>query len=495
MKILTGSQIKEADQYTMEHEPISSISLMERASRALADQIIEIVDKSAPLLLLIGKGNNGGDGLVIARLLALQEYDCSVCMLFSKEQLSEECRVNFERLPDEVEIFSQEDLSNISCDTIIIDALLGSGVRGEVSDPIATFIRRINDLPNKVISIDLPSGMATEWQHQYNIVVKADYTLTIQFPKLGMLLPDAGENCGEMRIVPIGLSQEYINKVETSYFFTDKEVVQSLIEKRKNFAHKNSYGHALLICGSKMMSGAATLATGGALRSGCGLVTTHLSVEARYGVMINYPSAILSLDENDCFSTLPHGLNKYTTIGIGCGLGQDAITIKAIKLLLKTISIPLVLDADALNIISKYKELQDLIPKDSVLTPHVGELRRLIGDWSSEEEKIRLVRQLASRLQSTIIVKGAFTMICFANGDCYFNSTGNAGMAKGGSGDVLTGLLTGLIARGYTPSVASLLAVYLHGLAGDLAASDLGMEAMNSDDIIKYLSQAFKSVS
>ncbi len=495
MKILTGKQIREADRYTMEHEPISSIELMERASLALANQLQELVSANSPLLFFIGKGNNGGDGLAMARILASRAFKCSVFCLFEKEKRSAECKANYERLPEEVRILKDQDLSNISSDTIIIDAILGTGVKGEILDPIKTVIEKINSLPNRVISIDLPSGMATEWQHQSNNVVKAEATLTIEFAKLGMLLPDVGENCGEMKIVPIGLSEECINKTETNYFYTDRSNVQSLLQKRKRFAHKNTYGHALLICGSKAMSGAATLATGGALRSGCGLVTVHMPAEARYGVMINYPSAMFSLDAEDCFSSLPDTLDKYTAIGVGCGLGQDEQSAKALKLLLRIISTPLVLDADALNIISENKELLGNIPKDSILTPHVGELKRLIGAWSTEEEKVKRVRELALSLNSTLIVKGANTMICFSDGECHFNSTGNAGMAKGGSGDVLTGLLTGLLARGYTPREAAVLGVYLHGLAGDLAATDLGMEAMISADLIDYLPKAFKFIS
>lgn len=496
MKILTAEQIKDADQYTIKYEPIASLDLMERASVALSEEIKKITAKDSPLFFFIGKGNNGGDGLAIARILSLQGYSCTVCCVFDKEKFSDESRINFQRLPQTVDVWSLDKLGDIQLDekTVLIDAVLGSGVKGGIKEPIASVIETINKLPNLTIAIDLPSGMSTEWQGQTSLIVKADYTLTIEFPKLGMLLANVGECCGNIIVVPIGLSAEYIEEAKTNYFYSDKPFIRSLFKKRESFAHKNKYGHTLLICGSKSMSGAAVLATGSALRSGCGLVTIHLPSEARYGVAVNYPSAMLSLDDGDCFTQQPKDLNKYSSIGVGCGLGQAEVTVKAFEQLLRVASCSLVIDADALNILAANQSLMTLIPKDSVLTPHLGELRRLVGDWQSEEEKIMKVRKLAMVLSSTIVVKGAHTMVCLPNGACYFNSTGNAGMAKGGSGDVLTGLLTGLIARGYPSSEAAIIAVYLHGLAGDLAAMKLGMEAMMSSDLIDFLPDAFVEI-
>lgn len=495
MKILTGDQIKGADKYTIENEPISSLGLMERASLHMSNEIVKIVNKDIPLLFFIGKGNNGGDGLAMARILSERGYECKVYCIYSKEDMTEDCRANLEKLPADIEILNSDiTLQNIPVteNTLIIDAILGSGVKGIVKEPLSDIMDRINNLPNQVISIDLPSGMETEWNDKdNNSIIDADYTLTIEFPKVGMLLPDVGEYCGKIIIVSIGLSEEYINETLSNYSYTDKENIRSLIEKRSKFTYKNAHGHALLICGSKNMSGAATLATAGALRSGCGLVTTHLPYDARFGIITNCPSAMLSFDERDVFSVLPSDLDKYSVVGVGCGIGQSEETIMALGLLFQSLTSPMVIDADALNILATHKQLHSFIPKNSVLTPHLGELRRLVGEWKSEEHKIELVRQLASDLHSTIVVKGANTMICLSDGNCYFNSTGNAGMAKGGSGDILTGFITGLIARGYSSSKAAIIGVYLHGLAGDFAASALGEEAMNSHDIVEYLPKAF----
>lgn len=494
MKILLGKQIKEADEYAINHEPISSLDLMERASTALSAELINHVELGSHLLFLIGKGNNGGDGLAIARMLSARGYSCSVCCLFEREALSEECRANLNRLPVNVEVVDLGSLFSdavITNDTVLIDALLGSGVRGRTSEPIASVIVAINQLSNKKIAIDIPSGMNTEWQEN-SLIPKVDVTLTIEYPKLGMLLPDVGDYCGKIIVVPIGLSNEFMTRAETPFFYCDKEYIRTLLKDRSRFSYKNNFGHTLLICGSKNMSGAATLAVGGALRSGCGLVTAHLPYDERFGIMSNFPSVMFSFDRKEYFSELPSELSKYSSIGIGCGLGQSAETVNALKKLLVEVSCPLIIDADALNIIANYK-LHRFIPKGSILTPHLGELKRLVGKWGDEKEKIEKVRTLAFEGQSVIVVKGANTLICNPLGYCFFNSTGNAGMAKAGSGDVLTGLMAGLVARGYPVWEAALVGVYLHGLAGDIASLNIGIEAMNSSDIIDGISSAFSS--
>lgn len=484
MKILTDSQLKEADKYTIENEPIKSIELMERASTVIAEWFVNNIEKERPLLFLIGKGNNGGDGLAVARILYHSGYDCSIVLPFDKELLTDECYKNMERLPSHIE---RKEIRSITPDTIVVDALLGTGIKGDVKEPLFSIIEEINSLPNKVISIDLPSGMKSEFGNKNQKIIKAATTLTLEFPKLAMLLPETGEYCGNIKILSIGLSKDFITNASSSYHYITDQFIKDITLKREKFAHKGTYGHALLICGSKEMIGAAILATGAALRSGCGLVTTHIPEEERLAIQISYPSAILSLDRASYFSTLPTNLSKYTSIGIGCGLGQNHETAGVFKQLLNNVYKPIVIDADALNILSDNYNLRQHIPAGSILTPHPGELKRLIGEWQSEKEKIENVRKLASNLKSIIVVKGAHSMIYLPDGNCYFNSTGNSGMAKGGSGDVLTGLITGLIARGYNSTHAAILGVYAHGAAGDKAASVHGLEKMNSSDIINYI--------
>lgn len=494
MKILTGSQIKAADRYTIENEPISSIDLMERASSAITQIIIKEAIKYRSILFLIGKGNNGGDGLAIARLLSDLGNSCSVYCPFNIQELTEESRINFERLPTSIGQISLQDFKSIKDNVLIIDTLLGTGIKGEIREPLHSLIRHINTLPNKVISVDIPSGMCTEFGNKDQIMIKSDATITIQFPKLSMLLPEAGENCGEIVICPIGINIENVDLFQTPYFYLTKSYIDKLLQKRTKFAHKGTYGHALLICGSKGMSGAAILSTTSALRSGCGLVTLHISEKERYVATTCCPSAILSLDPNSTFSKVPSDLQKYNSLGIGSGLGQAPQTEEALYELLTVFDKPMVIDADALNILSNHKEWLKHVPNNSILTPHLGELKRLIGNWNDEEEKLKQVKNFAVQINSIIIVKGAYTMICIPDGSYFFNSTGNSGMAKGGSGDVLTGYITGLLARGYSPKHAAILGVYIHGLAGDEAALRYGKESMNSMDIANSLAEALQAL-
>jgi NAD(P)H-hydrate epimerase len=493
MKIFTKDQIKEADRYTIENEPVSSIDLMERASEAIAGWINKHIDTRIPLLFIVGKGNNGGDGLAVARILRGKGYDCSVYPVYGKDFMSEECRINFERLPSD--ILLTDSLTDLDRHTIIIDALLGTGVSGRVKEPAASLIPQINGLENKVIAIDLPSGMSTEPPTQHGLhkeiekwqIVKADITLTLEFPKLAMMLPETGEYAGNVIILPFGLSKQYIDATETRYQYIDKILIDSLKKERLKFGYKNVYGHALLICGSTGMIGAAILATGAALRSGCGLVSVHVPFNERTALHTKFPSAILSFDKSGNFSEMPKDLSKYNAIGTGCGLGTHPDTMKVFEILLKSSEIPLVIDADALNLLAMNSRLLRYIPENSVLTPHLGELKRLTGEWDCEESKLRKIMNLSSETKSIIAVKGAHTAVCLPDGKVYFNSTGNSGMAKGGSGDVLTGLITGLLARGYNSFEASVLGVYFHGIAGDKACEKYGRESMNSLDLLEFL--------
>ncbi len=532
MKILTGKQIREADRATIEREPIPSLELMERAATGIARWLAENVDARHRLLFCCGKGGNGGDGLAAARILALAGRECSVFLAAAPDELSENARKNLARLPQGVLLFDiTAERPDIEPDAVIVDALLGVGVTGEVREPVRGIVEWINTLPNRVISIDIPSGMATEWGSavpgfgdakptgdvsvatQPNAanhpVVRAETTLTIGFPKLAMLLPETGECAGNVIVIPIGLDENFLAAATTPYYYITQEWVDGLRNPRAKFSHKGDYGHALIVAGSATMPGAAILAVGGALRSGCGLVTAHVPKNERFALTANHPSAMLSLDDGDCFTTPPPpaALERLTAIGIGPGLGRDPKTIDALRKLLIITSlhggdnrltaqqtpaaqpraIPLVLDADALNIIAENPDLQQHITPGSVLTPHPGELRRLVGEWRTEEEKLEKASELARKTRSTVIVKGAHSVVCTPDGRFLFNSTGTPGMAKGGSGDVLTGLITGLLARGYDAETASVTGVYLHGRAGERAARLHGEEAMNAGDLAAFL--------
>jgi NAD(P)H-hydrate epimerase len=416
--------------------------------------------------------------------------ECVVFFGADYNELAPETRANVDRLPKGVEVYDiTAEQPEIEPNAGIIDALLGTGIAGDVRDPVAGIIRWINSLPNRVISIDLPSGMTTEWDNSGRAIVQAETTLALGFPKLSLLLPEAGECTGNVVVLPIGLDEQFIAESPSPYYYITEELVAGLRTPRAKYSHKGSYGHALLVCGSGGMIGAATLATGGALRSGCGLVTAHIPRIERFALQANWPSAMLSLDEADCFSTVPEGLERFSAIGAGPGLGQDERTVKALGELLLRASeqeIPMLLDADALNIISNNTLLTKSIPVGSVLTPHPRELQRLVGAWADDREKLARTTALARELKSVVVIKGAHTAVCTPDECVLFNSTGNPGMAKGGSGDVLAGYIAGLLARGYKAENACVIGVYIHGRAGDKAAEYYGQEAMNSADLTEF---------
>ena len=539
MKILTGKDIREADLYTIEHEPVASVELMERAALALEAEIAAAAETTedqktaaeAPEYLIIaGKGNNGGDGLAVARLLKGRFGDTrsiSVILLAAPDQLSPDCRLNMDLLPAGISLFSFAD-GHITADgsevppeqlfrgnTVVIDAILGTGVTGAVRGAALQAIRLVNEYSRRcrmVISIDMPSGLPTEPRNREEAAgadtIAADLTLTIEFPKLSLLLPETGRYAGRLRTVHIGLDRKFIDSRESAYVAVDAAYVPTLLRPRGEFDHKGTHGHALVIAGSAEYMGAAILCTGAALRSGCGLVSAHIPAAGRTAMLISHPAAIISADEAPVFSSHPADLGKYSAVAVGPGIGRSETAAAALEKLLACLPQhpgirTTVLDADALNIISERPEMLAMIPEGSVLTPHVGELSRLLraagsrglledvapagAPWRDDLHKVALVRQFCARLKSVIVLKGAHTMVCSPDGRCFFNMSGNPGMAKGGSGDVLTGLVAGLAARGYDSLSAAILGVWFHGLAGDAAASLRGMEAMNAEDILENI--------
>jgi NAD(P)H-hydrate epimerase len=498
MKILTGKQIHEVDRATIERECITSLELMERAAEEIARWIAENVGEEHRLIFCCGKGGNGGDGLAVARMLAGVGRECVVCFGAECNEIPSKKYVpiddngrNLLRLPREIDVYDiVAEQPEIESDAVVIDALLGTGITGKIREPLRSIIEWMNRLPNRIISIDIPSGMSAEPGGSNGSVVRAETTLTLEFPKLAMLLPETGECAGNIVVLPIGLDENFIAKTSTPYYYMTDEWVENLRLSRAKFSHKGDYGHALLVCGSASMPGAAILATGGALRSGCGFVTAHIPATERFALSANHPSAMLSLDGAECFSQIPDGLERFSAIGVGCGLGQAEKTVDALEQLLTETykrNIPMVLDADALNMVAENPRLYTLIPPGSVLTPHPGELQRLVGKWDDDSEKLKKTSTLAAETKSIVVVKGAHTVICTPDGRFIFNSTGTPGMAKGGSGDVLAGYITGLTTRGYNAEAASVLGVYIHGRAGERAAEMYGSEAMNSADLAEFL--------
>ncbi|HEY5692112.1 MAG TPA: NAD(P)H-hydrate dehydratase [Cyclobacteriaceae bacterium] len=497
LKILNTFQIKEWDLYTINNEPIASIDLMERACQAFVHWYAEKFNTTKKVGIVCGTGNNGGDGLGIARLLSEWGYNVKVWIIKGAVPESIDFCINKKRLPDKVSSSLIKDKPDVgifkNCD-VIIDGIFGSGLSRKLEGVYADVVNEINKAAGIVVAIDIPSGVFADKPTESESV-HADFTVTFQTPKLSFLFPENENRVGLWEAIHIGLSNSFLKEASTSNYLIDKKYVRIKIPIRKKFAHKGDFGRALLIAGSEGKMGACVLAAKAAMRSGVGLLTTHVPRCGYSIIQTAVPEAMTSVDQDQiCFGTAPN-IDVYSAIGIGPGLGLSSDTINAFKNLLQNVEDPIVVDADGINILASDSSMIHLLPANSLLTPHPGELERLIGGWKNDFDKLEKVREFAAQTKCIIIIKGAYSAIVSPNGQIFFNSTGNPGMATGGSGDVLTGILTGLLAQKINPLDVAIIGIYVHGLAGDLAKFELGQVALMASDIIDYLPQAFKEVS
>ncbi len=503
MKILSTESIRKADAETLSKDAIQSIELMERAALACTDWIEKEISNSHALLIVCGKGKNGGDGLAIARILAGKKYKVRVCVL-ENEHSSEDQQKNLIRLKEAngietISIHSSEEILKISLqkNEIIIDAIFGSGLNRIPEGKEATAIQWMNRSGATIVSIDLPSGLycdQTSIAHSDKIV-KARHTLCFELPKLCFMFPENAVFVGEWHLIHIGLNREFIEKeLCTNYFFTGEEVI-GIFKKRRKFDHKGNFGHALLVAGSKGHMGAAVLSARACLRSGVGLLTVHVPKSGLEIIQTAVPEAMAVVDSASDFFSEYRSNEKINAIGVGPGLGTDSQTAEALKILIQETAYPFVLDADALNILSENKTWFSFLPASCILTPHLKEFERMAGKASDDFDRNKKLREFALRYKAFVILKGAHTCVAYPDGTCHFNSSGNPGMATGGSGDVLTGILTALLAQGYSAHESAIMGVYIHGLAGDLAAKQFSMEAMTASDLVENLGQAFQAMT
>ena len=474
MKIFTHTQIQELDKYTITNEPIKSIDLMERSARAITQAITQRWMSDVPVVVFAGPGNNGGDALAVARMLAEQEYQVQTYLFNISGRLSADCAENKDRLVSKrgnslfTEVTQEFDPPRLEKGMLVIDGLFGSGLNKPLAGGFASLVKYINASSAMVVSIDVPSGLMTE-DNTYNVranIIRADLTLTLQQKKLSFLFAENQQFIGELEVLDIRLSKEGMDKMEAQYTCTEEADIREMLRPRNAFAHKGQMGHALIIGGSYGMAGAAVLATKACMRSGAGKVTVHT----------------------------PKRNAQILQTTVGPGLGTAEQTGIAMISQVRRAQCPVVMDADALNILAARHAWMQQLPKGIILTPHPKELERMEGQCIDSYERLTKARQLAEKLQGYVILKGHYTAICMPDGHVAFNTTGNAGMATAGSGDVLTGMITGLLARGYQQREACILGVYLHGLAGDLAARELGEESLIASDIIQYLPKAFLKV-
>jgi NAD(P)H-hydrate epimerase len=495
MKILSAEQIRQWDQYTIKHEAISSLDLMERAAGQSTKWIVENDLIQSPIKIFCGKGNNGGDGLVIACQLAEKGITAQVYILETGNTGSSDFQANLARLNSypvqKYFLRNGETFPEIETDEIVIDALFGSGLSRPLEGLPADLVEHINKSNATVISIDLPGGMFCDRSTIPHPIIKATHTLTFQTLKLCFLFPENEEYFGKVHLLSIGLSQSYLLSLNSSYELADAELIKQLYKPRKKFSHKGTYGHTLIVAGGKGKMGAALLSTLACLRSGSGLVTILVPKGEFAIVQTAAPEAMAAAQEE--IQLLEW--SKYSAIGLGPGLGTGEHAVSVAEQVLSNSAKPIVIDADALNIISTNHSLLDKIPAGSILTPHPKEFERLFGKPQTNFDRLEIAKEHALSLKVFIIVKGFYSLLACPDGRVFFNSTGNPGMATGGSGDVLTGILSGLLSQGYSSEHASVLGMYLHGLAGDLAARALSQEALIAGDIIDYLGKAWLSIN
>lgn len=504
MKILPVEKIREADAFTIENEPVASIDLMERAASKVYDWFMKrCKTKEVSVKIFCGIGNNGGDGLALARMLFFTGIIPQVFIVRFSDKMSSDCEVNFNRLKEETEtpmydIFSEDDFPLINEKDIVVDAIFGSGLNRNIEGFAAELISHLNNNNAIRIAIDIPSGLFADGGQQSMFIAhssqliahsifKADYTLSFQFPKLAFMFPENDAFVGRWEVLDIGLHKDFIDNVETLNFYTTEDMAMPILRKRTKFSHKGTYGHALLVAGSTGKTGAALLAAEACLRTGVGLLTAHLPKDALLPMQIYLPEAMTSIDKSETHCTEIDDIIPYTAIGVGPGIGKNAETATLLKKIIQEATQPLVLDADALNIISENPTWLSFLPDNTILTPHPKEFERLFGKTNDSYERLELQRKMSVIHNIIIVLKGAHTAITFPNGTCFFNSTGNPGMATAGSGDVLTGMILSLLAQRYTPQEAALLGVYLHGKAGDKAAKEIGENSMIARDIVKSI--------
>jgi len=494
MKLLTIPEIRKLDQYTIENEPINSFDLMGRAAYRCTQWICKNYANKKVIAIVCGPGDNGGDGFAIARLLNEKNYPVSCYKVNfsnrrSKDNLKQE-KV-FSKDHELITIQNTNDLKKIKGD-IVVDALFGSGLSRNLEDDWAKLIHYLNSLNTPIISIDCPSGLFMDTETTADAgVIKASVCLSLQLLKKGMLIPENEKHLGQVKLIDIGLSKKGIALSDCRDFFLEKKDLKKIYKPRPKYSHKGDYGHALIVSGSKGMIGATVLMAKACLRTGVGLLTIHAPNCAYDILQATIPEAMIQCDEeNNHISTIP--FDKKHSIGVGPGIGKNKKTVDALSELLNEVNTPLLLDADALNIIAAKNNLISKIPKNSILTPHKKEAARLLNTSMKDWELHEKAREFAINHQVYFVLKGAHSQIHCPNGDCYFNSSGNPGMATAGSGDVLSGIITSLLAQNYSPQNAALLGVYLHGLAGDLMVKKISEESLCAGDIIDGIPLAYK---
>ena len=497
MKIFSKEQIYEADKLTAKRQNITSTELMERAGLQIFNWLHERLQGApVPIHVFCGIGNNGGDGLVVARHLILAGYNVKTYVVNCSDKRTKDFLVNYDRIKETTKkwpemLNCEADFPEVSREDIIIDAIFGIGLNRPANDWVKGLFQHFRASQAFVLSIDMPSGLyADKVPKDENGVVWANHTLSFASPKLVFFLPQTAKYTQQWEVLDIGLDKDYLMSTETEAELLGKNEMLQIYKPRERFSNKGDFGHALIIGGSYGKIGAVILSTKAVLTSGAGLVTTYTPKCGFQILQTSCPEAMVITDENENHISDMRINLEPTSIGIGIGMGTEPIVVEAFKKFLKANKRPLVVDADAINILSMHQELLKLLPKESILTPHPKELERLIGKWKDDFDKLKKVKEFSKSNNLIVIIKGANTITVYFD-KLYVNSTGNPGLATGGTGDVLTGIITGLLAQGYNSLLASVFGVYLHGKSADIAVEDYGYQSLTATHVIDYLGKAY----
>ncbi len=497
MKIFSKEQIYQGDKLTAERQQISSTDLMERAGTQIFNWIhTRMQGAQVPIQVFCGIGNNGGDGLVLARHLVTHGYNVITYVVNCSDKRTKDFLINYDRIKNVTKdwpilLSCTEEFPEIGNDDIIVDAIFGIGLNRPADDWVKKLFQHFKQSNAYTLAVDIPSGLYTDKvPEDENGVVWAGYTLSFASPKLVFFLPETAKYTIQWEVLDIGIDAEFINTAKTDAEVIEKFEVLPLYRQREKFAHKGTYGHSLIIGGSYGKIGSVLLASRAALSSGSGLLTAYIP-KCGYNVLQTaLPEAMVITDSDDNLISDINFNIEPSVIGFGIGVGTNAKTVKAFKAFLENNKNPLVIDADGINILAKHKALIKLLPKDTVLTPHPKELERLLGVWKDDFDKLKKAKAFCKKHEVILVIKGAHTITVFEE-RLHINTTGNPGMATAGSGDVLTGIITGLIAQGYPPQAAAIFGVYLHGKSADIALEDFGYQSLMASHIIDYLGEAY----
>lgn len=502
MKIFTSKQIQEIDGATCESQQITSLELMERAASSVSCEIISHFLPSQRFVIMAGPGNNGGDALAVARMLMEQGYRKIEIFLFNVTgKLSPDCEEERKKLiaidgVDFTEVVKQFNPPHLSPSDVVIDGMFGSGLSKPLADGFVAVSRYINESGAYVISIDAPSGLFGEWNDNVNRrnVVHANQTLVFQIPRLSFFFGENHKVIGDWKLLDIDLDEAKIKQMPSEFLLVESRNIRPLLKPREPFTAKRDYGSALIFAGSTGMMGAAVMCAKATLKCGAGLTTVHGAKGGLPILQTALPEAMFEPDRNEHFITDMRIHHQHQAIAAGPGIGTNEQTVDALEALLKNANAPLVLDADALNCIAKRPTLLSLLPTKTIITPHIGEFDRLFGEHSSSEERLRKAIEMAKQYNIIIVLKGHHTLTVRPTGRVFINPTGNPGMATAGAGDVLTGVITAFLAQGYKPEHASTIGVFIHGLAGDIAAAELGEFGLTASDIAAYCGRAIRAI-